>query len=158
MRRRQCRGDRGGGGGGLPPTTSRRHHTRSHAYKQHYLHRRRPAGAALGTGSDAAHPQTDAGVPRAEYRVDVGRDKTGPHRTRQRCSGTVCDRRSASWPVSSRQNRLQRRWGGFDGTERAGMRSDGRKQGRNSADGCGEDRNLVATRALKSLRSTTVQG
>ena len=30
--------------------------------------------------------------------------------------------------------------GGFDGTERAGTRSDGRKQGRNSADGCGEDR------------------
>ena len=30
--------------------------------------------------------------------------------------------------------------GGFDGTERAGTRSDGRKQGRSSADGCGEDR------------------
>ena len=30
--------------------------------------------------------------------------------------------------------------GGFDGTERAGTRSGGRKQGRNSADGCGEDR------------------
>ena len=30
--------------------------------------------------------------------------------------------------------------GGFDGTERTGTRSDGRKQGRNSADGCGEDR------------------
>ena len=27
-----------------------------------------------------------------------------------------------------------------DGTKRAGTRSDGRKQGRNSADGCGEDR------------------
>ena len=32
--------------------------------------------------------------------------------------------------------------GGFDGTERAGTRSDGRKQGRNSADRCGEDRAL----------------
>ena len=32
--------------------------------------------------------------------------------------------------------------GGFDGTERAGTRSDGRTQGRNSADGCGEDRAL----------------
>ena len=30
--------------------------------------------------------------------------------------------------------------GGFDGTEWAGTRSDGRKQGRNSVDGCGEDR------------------
>ena len=30
--------------------------------------------------------------------------------------------------------------GGFDGTERAGTRSDGRNQGRSSADGCGEDR------------------
>ena len=33
--------------------------------------------------------------------------------------------------------------GGFDGTERAGMRSDGGKQGRNSADGCDEDRALL---------------
>ena len=33
----------------------------------------------------------------------------GPHRTRQRCSGSVCDRRSASRPVPSRQNRLQAR-------------------------------------------------
>ena len=30
--------------------------------------------------------------------------------------------------------------GGFDVTERAGKRSDGRKQGWNSADGCGADR------------------
>ena len=30
--------------------------------------------------------------------------------------------------------------GGFDGTERAETLSDGRKQDRNSADGCGEDR------------------
>ena len=30
--------------------------------------------------------------------------------------------------------------GGFDGTERAGTGSRGRKQDRNSADGCGEDR------------------
>ena len=33
--------------------------------------------------------------------------------------------------------------GGFDGTKRAGTRSAGRKQGRNSADGCGEDRASV---------------
>ena len=41
--------------------------------------------------------------------------------------------------VPSRQTRLLA-GGGFDGTGRAGTRSDGRKQGRNSADGCGEDR------------------
>ena len=52
--------------------------------------------------------------------------KPGPHRTRQRCSGPVCDRPSASRPVPSRQNRLQARLG--------------RKQGWNSADGRGEDR------------------
>ena len=34
--------------------------------------------------------------------------KPGPHRTRQRCSGPVCDHPSASRPVPSRQNRLQR--------------------------------------------------
>ena len=33
--------------------------------------------------------------------------KSGPHRTRQRCSGPVCDRPSASRSVPSRQNRLQ---------------------------------------------------
>ena len=69
---------------------------------------------------------------------------TGPHRTRQRCSGPVCNRPSASRPVPSRQNRLQARLeaagSGFAGMERAGTRSDGRKQRRNSADGCGEDR------------------
>ena len=66
---------------------------------------------------------------------------SGPHCTRQRCFGPVCDRPSASRPVPSRQNRLQAAaGGGFDGTERAGTRSADRKQGRHSADGCGEDR------------------
>ena len=46
----------------------------------------------------------------------------GPQRTRQRCSGAG---------------------GGFGETERTGPRSDGRKQGRNGADGCGEDRALL---------------
>ena len=35
--------------------------------------------------------------------------KPGPHRTHQRCSGPVCDRPSASPPIPSRQNHLQRR-------------------------------------------------
>ena len=35
--------------------------------------------------------------------------KPDPHRTRQRCSGPVCDRPSASRLVPSRQNRLQQR-------------------------------------------------
>ena len=48
--------------------------------------------------------------------------KPGPHRARQRCAGPVCDRPSASRPVPSRENRLQRR--------------------RHGADGCGEDRAL----------------
>ena len=39
----------------------------------------------------------------------VRRETPGPHRTRQRCSSPVCDRPSATRPVSSRQNRLQRR-------------------------------------------------
>ena len=60
------------------------------------------------------------------------RPKPGPHRTRQRCSGPVCDRPSASRPVSFRQNRLSsgawRRWRRFC------------KQSRNIADECGEDR------------------
>ena len=34
---------------------------------------------------------------------------SGPHRTRQRCSGPVCDRPSAYRPGPSSQNRLQRR-------------------------------------------------
>ena len=40
--------------------------------------------------------------------------------------------------------------GGFDGTERTGTCSNGREQGRSSADGCGEDRALVT--ALTPLR------
>ena len=63
----------------------------------------------------------------------------GPHRSRQHCSGPVCDRPSASRLVPSRQTARGRRWGRFW----AGTRSDGRKRGRNSADGCGEDRALA---------------
>ena len=37
--------------------------------------------------------------------------------------------------------------GGFDGTERTGTRSEGREQGRDSADGCGEDRASLLTAA-----------
>ena len=68
--------------------------------------------------------------------------KPGPHRISQRRSGAVCDRPSASRPAPSRQNRPVKTasssaggaGGGFDGTERAGTRSDGRKQGWNGAD------------------------
>ena len=62
-------------------------------------------------------------------------------------NSAVCDRPSASRPNPSRQTRLQARLeagltpgGGFDGPERTGTRSDGRKQGLHRADGCGEDR------------------
>ena len=76
----------------------------------------------------------------------------GPHRTRQRCSGPVSDRPSASRPAPSRQNRLQRVW----------TRSDGRKQGRSSADGCGEERASDVSRApdcgapARTARSTLI--
>ena len=72
----------------------------------------------------------------------AGAVKPGPHRIRQRCSGPVCDPPSASRPGPSCQNRLQSCWRRVcrHGTGRDGTRSDGRKQGRNSADGCGEDR------------------
>ena len=45
-------------------------------------------------------------------------------------------------PVKTASSGGGRYWcgGSFDGTERAGPRSDGRTQGQNSADGCGEDR------------------
>ena len=77
----------------------------------------------------------------ADFRWDV---TPGPHRIRQRCSGPVCDRPSASRRVPSGQNRLQAPLEAvLNETERAGTRSDGRKQGWNSADGCGEDRALV---------------
>ena len=68
--------------------------------------------------------------------------KPSPHRTRQRCSGPVCDcpERLPARFVPSKPPPGDAPGGGFDGTKRAGTRSDGRKQGRNSADGCGEDR------------------
>ena len=49
--------------------------------------------------------------------------KPGPHRTRQRCSGPICDRPSAFWPVSSRQNRHQGAWAGtaLTGAVRTGL-------------------------------------
>ena len=85
----------------------------------------------------------DAAIPaRVDHNVVTGRPRTpGPHRIRRRCSGPVCDRPSASRPVPYRVNRLQAVLGGdFNGTERTGTCSDGREQGRSSADGCGEDR------------------
>ena len=39
---------------------------------------------------------------------------------------------------------------GFDGTERAGTRSDGRKQGRNSADGCSEEPGVTRRYSCRS--------
>ena len=77
--------------------------------------------------------------------VAARRVSPGPHCTRQRCSRPVCDRPSASQPSPFRPVKTASitDGGGFDGTERAGTRSDGRKQSRNSADGCGEDRASV---------------
>ena len=45
--------------------------------------------------------------------------------------------------------------GGFDGPERAGTRSDGRKQDRHSADGCVEDRASEAGRGFATPREAS---
>ena len=82
--------------------------------------------------------EVDIGFGRAGILVAI-QNKPGPHHTRQGCSGPVCDRPSAFRPVKTA---FKAPGVSFDGTERAGMRSDGRKQDRNSADGCGEDRAL----------------
>ena len=66
--------------------------------------------------------------------------KPGPHCIRQRCSDPVCDRPSTPGPFRPVKTASSTAGGSFDGTKRAGARSDGRKQGRNSADWCGEDR------------------
>ena len=83
----------------------------------------------------------------------------GPHHTRQRCFGPVCDRPSASRPVPRLKNKNKiassAAGGGFHGTERAGTRSDGRKQGRNGADGCGEDRAWQVARTRRRRRLIT---
>ena len=71
------------------------------------LNRTGIASAAGGTN------HMDETQRRAAASPSVRRLKPGPHRTRQRCSGPVCDRPSASRPVPSLQNRLQRRWRRF---------------------------------------------
>ena len=63
--------------------------------------------------------------------------KPGPHRARQRCSGPVCDRSSASRPAKTASSGAASRFDG-NGTGR-GRAQTVAKQGRNSADGCGED-------------------
>ena len=72
--------------------------------------------------------------------VSGGVVTSGPHRTRQRCAGPVCDRPSASRPVKTASSGAGGGFGGLDGTERAGTRSDGRTRDRSGADGCGEHR------------------
>ena len=52
-----------------------------------------------------------------------------------------CDARPSRHPSALFRPRAA--GGGFDVTERTGTRSDDREQGRNSADGCGEDRALL---------------
>ena len=51
--------------------------------------------------------------------LSIGTLTPGPHRTRQRYFGPVCDRPIALRPIPSRQNRLQASGGGFDGPKRA---------------------------------------
>ena len=87
--------------------------------------------------------------------VDELRLKPGPHRTRQRRYGPVSDHPSASRPGPSRGSIAG---GGFDGTERAGTRSDGRTQDRNCADGCGGDRASNGSQRIKSLSGLAFLG
>ena len=84
-------------------------------------------------------PHGPASPQRNRLRGAVRHAKPVPHHTHQHCYGPVCDRPSASRSVTLA---VRAPGGGFDGTERAETRSDGRKQGWNSADGCGEDRVL----------------
>ena len=70
----------------------------------------------------------------AERRIIIPPQSPGPHRTVSAISVLIATVRARPAPDVA--------GGGFAGTERAGTRSDGRKQGRNSADGCGEDRPL----------------
>ena len=81
------------------------------------------------TAADASCPPVAVPVP-----------KSGPHRTRQRCSGPVSDRTSASRPVPSHQNRFRRRLAPREAVSQTGPERWSRKQGRKSADGCGENR------------------
>ena len=69
----------------------------------------RPAVSAESCGSGAVPPSCSRYTGRPPMSRELLRLTPGPHRTRQRCSGPVCDRPSASRPVPSRQNRLQRR-------------------------------------------------
>ena len=108
------------------------------------IHQRRvrPASGDEATrqaGPDPASPRTGRQVhgSSAQGREGARHVKSGPHRTRQRCFGPVCNRLSASQLVKTASSDAG---GGFDGTRRAGTRSDGRKHCRNNADGCGEDR------------------
>ena len=100
----------------------------------------RESPCRLTVSADSPTPSAGGETTGVRQHAARHRLKSGPHRTRQCCSGPVCDCPSASRPVPCRQSRPRPAGDGFDGTERAGTRSDGRKQGRNSADGCGEDR------------------
>ena len=64
----------------------------------------------------------------------IGDDKVDTVGTADKINRTCSARRTRGNTASSAAG------GGFDGTERAGTRSDGRKHGRSSSDGCGEDR------------------
>ena len=82
----------------------------------------------------AAVRRTDGGAA-AAGRFDQSQTRSSPHPS---TLFRPCLRPSERVPVRSVPSKPPP--DALDGTERAGTRSDGRKQGRNSADGCGEDR------------------
>ena len=87
--------------------------------------------------------------------------ESGPHRTRQRCFGhraTVRKHPDPFRPVKPPSAPLEAVLTERNGPGRARTRSDSRKQGRNSADGCGEDLVLRAGPNLRQNRASTLAG
>ena len=102
--------------------------------------RRTPQPAAaesVSTEAGEAEQHADGGLQRAQHAQVTCRSSPHPSALLRPCwrpSERVPARSVPSKPPPGAPG------GGFDGTERTGTRSGGRKQGRNSADGCGEDR------------------
>ena len=149
-------------------------YTYNYTYKLHLIS---PRDKLNSLNSHAARPNMyGAREPRSRRRSGRARDRSitgrppsharsSPHPSalfRPGLSGSVPARFVPSnCSVVKLQNRLQRRQaapgGGFDGTERTGTHSDGRKQGRNSADGFGEGQGFSqsGSRVTRSSDLTT---
>ena len=103
------------------------------------VHVRRLEQTALQGTCDVTHCETTLRDDVLGYKrwLDYGPVLTAPVSAVQARCATV---RARPGPFSFVKTAPAAPGGGCDGTEQAGTRSDGRTQGRNSADGCGEDR------------------